>query len=308
MPCSYVYLTGKAALDAMVGEGGSVRVFLSDNNGLDWKKVGEVAATGPAELDLTALVARRYDYRLRILLKGAGTGLNALKLTHDIQHSQRPLPALARGKNTISFSAGPQEGTITIEGSADPANKGKQLVYTDFHPVVNNLREKGLLVDMKVGKGDVTYTVDAPGDMTRLNVLTHYRARSKRGGWEVTVSFDGGKTFRKVVSCPGPTPFHGKYAVVDDVPPGTRSARVRWAGVADRNATMLLNHRIDADYKLPGAGFRPVRVTYLWEEGGIEKRDVHVARKPQETYTITCGSAPEMKSIVLELAPDGAGK
>jgi hypothetical protein len=40
----------------------------------------------------------------------------------------------------------------------------------------------------------------------------------------------------------------------------------------------------------------------IWEEGGIEKRDVHIAREPHETYRITCESAPTMKSIVLRLA------
>ena len=39
-----------------------------------------------------------------------------------------------------------------------------------------------------------------------------------------------------------------------------------------------------------------------WLEGGQVKRDVHVAEKPQETYTITCAGDPGMKSIALELA------
>ena len=51
-----------------------------------------------------------------------------------------------------------------------------------------------------------------------------------------------------------------------------------------------LQSRVDADYELPGAGVRPVRITYLWEEGGIKKQDVHVTQAAQETYTITCES------------------
>jgi hypothetical protein len=64
----------------------------------------------------------------------------------------------------------------------------------------------------------------------------------------------------------------------------------------------MFSFRIDADYKEPHGGFRPVRVTYLWEEGGLEKQDVHVAKKPDETYQITCESTPVMKSLILELA------
>ena len=100
----------------------------------------------------------------------------------------------------------------------------------------------------------------------------------------------------------GPTPGDGKYVVWEDVPAGTRRpALVRYAG-ANRNATGLLNFRIDADYREPFGGFQPVRVTYTWEENGQSKRDVHVTRKPRETYPITCAEKPVMKSIVLELA------
>jgi len=59
---------------------------------------------------------------------------------------------------------------------------------------------------------------------------------------------------------------------------------------------------IDADYRQPHGGFRPVTVTYTYLEDGRVKRDVHVARKPHETYTINCAAQPVMKSIALELA------
>ena len=86
-----------------------------------------------------------------------------------------------------------------------------------------------------------------------------------------------------------------------DVPAGVKKAQVRWSGV-ERNTCCLFSARIDADYRQPFGGFRPVKITYVWEEGGIEKKDVHVAAKPEETYKIRCESKPEMKSIVLELA------
>ena len=89
---------------------------------------------------------------------------------------------------------------------------------------------------------------------------------------------------------------------VKDIPAGTKSVQVKWLGTASNNATMIFNHRIDADYKLPNSGFAPVKVTYLWEEGGIVKKDEHIASKPDETYTIKCDSKPTMKSIIMELA------
>src|SRR5262249_34959465 len=163
MPSSYVYLSGTLRLKASLGEGGTIIVSFSDNNGLDWKETARITSAGEKRVDLTPLVLRRYDYRLRFELRGKGTTLDTLRIVHDIQHSQRPLPALAEGKNTITFSAGPADGTITVEGSKDLAHKGKQLVYTDFHPDVRGF-EPNLFIGA-TGKGSITFPVSTPGDM-----------------------------------------------------------------------------------------------------------------------------------------------
>ena len=76
---------------------------------------------------------------------------------------------------------------------------------------------------------------------------------------------------------------------------------MRYRG-SGKGALELNNARIDADYKEPAGGFRPVQVTYVWTEGGVEKRDVHVAKSPEESYTIKCDATPVMKSLILELA------
>ena len=299
MPSSYVYLSGALAFAAAVGNGGEIAVSLSDNNGLDWKDVTKVTASGEQTVDLKPLVYRRYEYRLKLTLKGAGTGLNSLKITHDIQNSQRALPALAQGANTITFSAGPQEGTISIEGSVNESSKGKQLQIADFHPQLNGVKPQ--LLRLEGGKGDFTVPVETPGEMDRLRFGGHYRARDEKDGWDMQVSFDGGKTFKTIDRCAGPTPGSCKYVTVSDIPPGTKSALVRMSGT-QRNTTCMFIFRIDADYKQPYGGFRPVKVTYVWEEGGVEKRDVHVAAKPQESYKIDCKEKPLMKSLIVELA------
>src|SRR6185436_19050698 len=107
-------------------------------------------------------------------------GLDALKIVHDVQHSQRPLPALTQGTNTITFSAGPSEGTITVEGATHAASKGKQLHYTDFHPEVSGF-DPNLFIGT-TGKGFITFPVTTPGDMVRLRLGTHYRARDGGDG------------------------------------------------------------------------------------------------------------------------------
>jgi hypothetical protein len=298
MPSSYVYLGGELTMSAAVGGGGSVDVQFSDNNGLDWKPLAKITASGEQQIDLKPFVYRRYDYRLKFTFAGQGTGLEKLRIAHPIQHSQRPLPALDQGSNTIAFTAD-GEGTITIEGSMEPPNKGKQLHYTDFHPVLKNIGDQQVTVT--AGSGEISFPVETPGEMIRLRIGAFYRARDVKDVWEVQVSLDGGKTFKTVDRLPGPFVGMGKYVVTNEVPPGTRSALVRFVGT-QRNTLMFNNLRIDADYREPHGGFRPVKVTYAWEENGQPKQDIHISRQPGETYTITCAARPTMRSLVMELA------
>ena len=302
MPSSYVYLSGRLTFTPVLGEGGAIKVLVSDNNALDWKEVKEVSKAGPQEIDIGPLVFRRYAYTVRFVLKGKGTGLDRLKLAHDIQHSQRPLPALARGENKIAFSAGPAEGTITIEGAVEPSSKGKQLLLGDFHPKLDGYAPNTF--PHGEGEKSITFPVKTPGDMTRLRVSDHFVSSGKDSMYLIEVSFDDGKTWKTVdrpEGLAGQRIFAGRYVIVSDVPPGTRSAQVRYHALG-RNTLALTNARIDADYKQPAGGSRPVHVTYVWEEGGLEKQDVHVAKTAAESYTITCESTPVMKSLVLELA------
>lgn len=299
MPTSYVYLTGQISLNARVGNGGKIRLLFSDNHGLDWREVTAIEKPGEQVVDIGKFAFRRYDYRLRVVLDGQNTGLYRLKMSHDIQCSQRALPALDRGENTITFSAGPQEATVTIEGSTQGGKQGKQLTPMDFHPVLKGVEEQ--FFRAKSDGASVTFPVTTPGDMTRLRIGGHYRLRDKRDQWEMQVSFDGGQTFQTVDTQTGPYQGICKYITVTNVPPRTKAAQVRWVAT-QRNTTCLFLVRIDADYQQPHGGFAPVKVTYLWEEGGLEKKDVHIARSVEEAYKITCASKPQMKSVLLELA------
>ena len=133
--------------------------------------------------------------------------------------------------------------------------------------------------------------IATPADMTRLRFGGHYRARDKADRWDVSVSFDGGKSFRDVEPYAGPTQGKCQYATVSAIPPGTRAALVRWSG-HQRNTTCLFFLRIDADYRQPQGGFRPVKVTYVWQEGGVRKKDVHVSRRPNRPTTSPARRSP----------------
>ena len=302
-PCGYAYLSGELTCEAAIGEGGEIAVEVSRNNGLDWTGIAKIAASEKKTLDLTPYVIRLYDYRLKFTLKGKGTGLDRLRIRNDIQHSQRVLPALGKGENTIAFSAGPAEAAVTIEG-AGLAQKGKHPTFQDYRTKLVNIADggKGGAWPIQGGSAEITYPVETPGDMVRLRFGCFYRANDKDDGWDLQVSFDDGKTFRTVDRAGGPLRFNGKYVTFSDVPASTRKALVRFAGT-QKNGTVMFEHRIDADYHEPNGGFVPIQVTYVWEEGGAEKRDAHVAAKPEETYTIQCAQRPLMKSLTVEWAP-----
>jgi hypothetical protein len=299
MPSSYVYLSGSADVKAVVGAGGSVRVEFSDNNGLDWRHVGTIDASGAREIDLKPLVYRRYDYRLRLTLAGAGTRIDGLKLTHDVQHSQRALPALGQGDNRITFAAGRQEGTITVQGNSEGTAKGKNLTLADFHPTIEGFKDHPLF--LAGAKGAIAIPVSTPGEMTRVRVGAHYRARGAKDVFDVEASFDEGKSWRAIGKLEGPTPGNSKYFVFADVPKGSRAALLRLAG-RQSNTLGVFDLRVDADYAEPQGGVAPVKVTYVWEEGGVKKRHVHVSKGAEEAYSITCVEKPALKQLIVERA------
>jgi hypothetical protein len=300
MPSSYVYLSGKLECRSIIAGGGRVDLQLSDNNGFGWKDIGSLTTSGSQSIDLKPYVFKRHDYRLKVTLHGQGTGLDALTLRHDVQHSQRPLPALAKGDNTITFHAGPQEGTVTVQGTTNPYRKGKNLYLLDFHSQVSRLAIEPAIRPTADG-GSIALPIETPGKLQRLRIGASYRCRDARDVWTVDASFDGGHTFQQVGKLAGPYQGMNKYFIYDRVPPDGHAALVRLTGV-ERNTCCLFDLRIDADYQEPRGGFAPVKITYVWDEAGQTKTDVHIARSPSETYTIHCAEKPTMKSIALELA------
>ena len=320
MPSSYVYLGGEVVYTPVIGpNGGSCTLALSTNNGLDWSALPPASGDGYVRLpdklpgngslsslafeqrvDLSALVRRRYDYQLRFTFTGAGSGLSAVRLSHDIQLSQRALPALAQGENIISVTTGAQEGTVTVEAPGTLAHRREQLVFTDFHPTLVGMQGDSLRLGG--GQGSITFPLTTPGDLVRLRFGCNFRARDARDGWDLQASFDGGATFVTAGRAAGPTGIGSStYLVLERIPAGTRTVLVRFAG-QQVNTTMISGLRIDADYRPPAAGFLPMRITYHWREDGQERSDVHVTATADEHYVIHCAGRPSMDTITMEVA------
>jgi hypothetical protein len=325
MACSYVYLGGEMTLNPAVAGGGSVKASISLNNGLDWMELAKFDKAGEQKMDLKPLVFNKYDYRVKLEFAGAGAGLDGLKFAHSIQHSQAPLPIITEGENRLTFSAASVAGgTVTVQGNMDgdaDERAGKPLRIGDFHPMVNGADMKRFAVgstsesDVKAPEmadiaqvmadppnhGTAIVPVTTPGDITRVRMGVHWRARNSKDGYTVSASFDKGQTWKEIARLDLANSAKSTYLVFNDVPAGSKAVQIKFDGTQS-NATEIFDLRIDVDYKEPAGGFRPVQVTYVWTENGKEKTDVHIARQPQDTWTITCGEGTVPKSYTVELA------
>ena len=113
-------------------------------------------------------------------------------------------------------------------------------------------------------------------------------------------SFDNGTTWKSIGKLEQANPGSSTYLVYSDVPAGKKEVQLKFEGT-QKNTTCIFDLRIDVDYKEPAGGFRPVKITYVWDEGGQAKTDVHVANSPQDAYVIKCGYTTA-KSFTVELA------
>src|SRR5258706_12423950 len=141
-------------------------------------------------------------------------------------------------------------------------------MFADFHSVINGLKEPVMFV--KGAEGDVTLAVATPGEMTRLRIGAHYRARGAKDGFEGEASFDEGKTWKAIGKLEGPTAGNSRYLVYEQGPTGSKGALVRLAG--RRNNTLgILDLRVDGAYVEPHGGFAPGRVSYGCGKNGGQR-------------------------------------
>ena len=281
-----------------------------------WTPIYQAEQSGEIEFeaDLSPRILRRYDYFLKLELTpttseagGEGPGLSALEVKNTIQHHQRALPILAPGTNTITVRAEPAIATRTVEGrlSRETA-EAKNEVYVNFNPSEENVRGEGSAVWLanEAEPGWLAFPVEVPGDIVAVRFGGQLRARDPKGKVALQVSFDDGNTWRTAWENDEPLADKSQYVKVTDPPPGARKAVVRYHFSGPGGVGVMM-FRIDVDYLDPHAGWRPLKVTYHWQEGGQEKTHTQVVSEVPTSYKIEDVGATgdlELESLVLELA------
>ena len=84
---------------------------------------------------------------------------------------------------------------------------------------------------------------------------------------------------------------------------GSRNAAVLPLPVcAQASTSLLFDLQICTDYKEPAGEFKPVKITYTWDEAGQANTAEHIAKTPQDAFNITCGPKAVVRSFAMQLA------
>jgi len=297
-------------------------IEVSTNNGLTWTKVWQAAEEGPqtAQLELIDEVSGAYEILVRVTLQAAAAvadvRLQDLKITTTTMLNSKTQPALRLGQNTVYVDLGDQSDTVVLwpelqNGGYQPYVVQEQNIATAAeHPGYQGVlfaarpREEAFLV----------YKLATPADMTRLTYGGRFYNRAPQATIRLAHSLDAGQTWTetyRLTSTESPWDvIH--YETVGKVPAGTRSALVKYslnASEAGRGACSIYAMRLEANHQPVAPGFKPLEVTFRWNEVQRDRALVprsHTQRveKTPFRYTIHTGGAdhPLVESLQLNLA------
>ncbi len=240
--CPWVLVEAKAHLAAK-STSGSPQVAISTDGGFAWAELAPnwiVEKTGlpAAAIDLTAQVAGKYEYQLRVTLDGSR--LYGLKVDNLFQVSPLSLPKMVPGRNFITVYRGPDMGVVQLVQAGNKAARERYIVQTEglctpFTPPPDpagkpvSPQYRLAAVDPKV-PGYAVFKLTAPGDLKAVSIggLVSI-SRGPLPSVQGEVSFDAGKTWVKAFRLdknenPQNTQFEEDARV--EAPPAARTRQV----------------------------------------------------------------------------------
>ncbi|MCW8133989.1 MAG: hypothetical protein KIS92_26825, partial [Planctomycetota bacterium] len=296
-------------------------VLLSLDLGRSWQEVHK--GGGAFKLDLTPKLQTRAGWLIKLAFQGAGAGVKAFKSTLAGQLSPAMLP-FVDGKTMMTFT---REATDCLVFEPDITESEAELrrVSSSVENYANWDESISGHHAFANGTGSVTFRVEAPGEIVRVQTAARFGGRKGSSFCGVSFSIDEGKTW--IVACDQPVvkdedhpeefwgqnvdgilDFAKKKAYSPGCVPHAKSVRensfepapvksvlVR-VGTRDGDCRLICLEGIYVLYKKPGA--LPLKITHAWAGGEhVEKIGADEATK---SYDVNGGPLASNLSIKIE--------
>lgn len=298
-------------------------VAVSTVNGLSWLEIWRSDATGDPWLDrrLVAEVQGAYEILVKVSLLGradAGDArLRDIEFETTTVLNSKTQPRLSLGRNTVWVGAGDPTESIVLWPDLQGTNYRAWVV--EEKNIAAQTRHPGYMGVLHAAKPHapawVVFRVDAPRELTRLVYGGRLYNRAPGSHIEFLHSFDSGASWTRSYTLTNTAEpwdvIH--YETVKAVPPGTRSALVRFqleGPAAGSDACSVYAIRIEADHRATETPFHPIDVTFHWSERQPDYSLVgrshteHIPRLPWR-YNVNVGGAD--LPVVTSLRIAGAG-
>jgi len=300
----------------------AVTIAVSTNNGLTWTDVWKAQSTGRVSLKLDLLdeVNGAYEILVKVTLVAktspGDARLDAIELETGTMLNSKTQPQLRLGKNTVHVGTGDQSDSIVFW--PDLQGDRYRAYVADEKNIATRAKHQGYTGVMHAAEpakeAYVVYRLDAPTDITRVAYGGRFYNRAPEAQIRLSHSFDGGKSWRTSYTLDDTEPAWDviHYETVDDVPAGARSVLLKYrleASQAGSSACSIYSIRMEANHRPVAPGFRPIEVTFCWDEVQPDRslvRRSHTQRieKAPLRYTINVGGEdhPVVHSLRVNLA------
>jgi len=278
---------------------------VSVDGGITWQPVAPTLS--PGQFGLTTFVAGTYGYLLRLELDGRAESavVRDLAITTWVQVAPASLPSLRMGHNRMEFRTGDHYGwptrVVTVcSDTSKPEELRKHLVRMpdDYDP------------DRKTGRirGELVAKVTAPPG-TRIawftaegSFRTHQQEAAAQTRNTISYAANAPTDFRELYRSEMPTDMgHWHYNAAREMRLDEPAAGlfVRYDGDPAFNNFKIYAHCVDQSPR-PS---RPVVITHVWTEGGVEKMNRVELDGPGE-YEIVAEEEPVDRSIEIAVPSD----
>jgi hypothetical protein len=295
-------------------------ISMSVDNGRTWTPVwtNEKTGTERVVVDLSAYVAHRYEYMVRLELsakdKPADSRLSQLSMRTSFQVAPTSLPALKPGANKMTFKLGDQTETEII----NPDLTDKAAFLRGVHKVSGVWFQKGQIKGKYRKTGEIIYELKPPKPGTLVHVGGGAGCRREPFGFhpgdDIKIWYAEGE------------PKDWKLIYDDDVPPwmrhwsyhangravcspGTKKAYIKFA-IKTGSTQSIQRLWLRMNWRPDGAGGMPkrgVKVTHTWGTGDVDMMHIeessHVITQAPSQYTVTARHTDEFHNVSVAIEP-----